>query len=161
MLFSFFRRTPSFTVQEMDAGAASACAAIHQRAFAHPWPVSEIEAMAASAGSVAHVAVTGKSDEVIGFVISRKVVDEAEVLTIAVDPGYRRLGVAVCLLEEHLTALAMGRVRRLFLEVNEGNAAALRLYQRFGFVEAARRPGYYRNAEGGRSNALVLRKDLI
>jgi [ribosomal protein S18]-alanine N-acetyltransferase len=50
-------------------------------------------------------------------------------------------------------------VRKVFLEVDEGNAPALRLYSRAGFEQVGRRPGYYANSEGSAS-ALVLRRNL-
>jgi ribosomal-protein-alanine N-acetyltransferase len=160
-MLSMFRRTPQIVVEPLAAEAAPVCAGIHSKCFAHPWPASEIETMTASSGSVAHGALDSKSGRVLGFILSRKVVDEAEVLTIAVDPEFRKLGIGAALLEAHLQELAMARVRRLFLEVEEGNAAARRLYAKFGFVETGRREGYYRAAGGGRAAALVLRKDVI
>ena len=160
-MLSIFRRTPQLIIAPLAADAAPACAAIHRKCFAHPWSASEIETMTASAGSVSHAGIDPRSERTLGFIISRRVIDEAEVLTIAVDPDYRKLGVGTALLEAHLSDLAMVRVRRLFLEVEEGNAAARKLYAKFGFSEAGRREGYYRLAGGGRATALVLRKDVI
>lgn len=117
--------------------------------------------MTVSVGSTAHAAADGDSGDVLGFVISRSVLDEAEVLTIAVSTQHRRNGVAAVMLDAHLAALALKRVCRLFLEVDEGNVAARALYAKFGFVEKGRREGYYRTADGGRATALILRKDII
>jgi ribosomal-protein-alanine N-acetyltransferase len=117
--------------------------------------------MATSAASIAHAAVDDSSAAILGFIISRKVLDEAEVLTIAVAPEYRRRGTAAALLECHLSHLAMERVRRLFLEVDEANRAAKGLYAKFGFVEKGRREAYYRTSGGTRSAALVMQKDVI
>ena len=50
--------------------------------------------------------------------------------------------------------------RALFLEVDETNAAAIALYRRFGFREVGKRPRYYQSADGARSGALVMRRDL-
>lgn len=117
--------------------------------------------MTTSANSIAHAAVNGRSGAVLGFIISRKVLDEAEVLTIAVGPEHRRQGVAAALLEVHLSTMAMERVRHLFLEVDEANVPAKTLYARFGFVEKGRREGYYRTEDGSRATALIMRKDVI
>ncbi len=116
--------------------------------------------MAASSSMFGLSAVDGDSDALLGFIISRKVLDEAEVLTIAVASEHRRKGLAAALLADHLSTLAMERVRRLFLEVDEGNTAARALYARFGFVEKGRREGYYRKADGLRATALILQKDV-
>ncbi len=116
--------------------------------------------MATAASNIAHAATDDQSN-ILGLVISRKVLDEAEVLTIAVATEYRRQGVAAEVLEVHLQALRMQSVRQLFLEVDEANVPARALYSRFGFVEKGRREGYYRKADGGRATALILRKDVI
>lgn len=117
--------------------------------------------MATSANSTAHAAVDDRSDAILGFIISRRVLDEAEVLTIAVAPEHRRSGVGAALLEFHLATLALQRVSRLFLEVDEGNASARALYAKFGFVEMGRREGYYRTSDGKRATALTMRKDVF
>ena len=117
--------------------------------------------MATSSNTSGLAVIDDRSGQLLGFVISRIVLDEAEVLTIAVDADCRRRGVAAMLLEAHLSELAMERVRRLFLEVDEGNAAARALYKKFGFVEKGRRDGYYRKADGSRASALIMQKDVI
>jgi [ribosomal protein S18]-alanine N-acetyltransferase len=160
-VFSIFRRPPQILVRALEAADASACAAIHASCFAHSWPSTEIEAMATSVNSIAHAAVEERSGEILGFIISRKILDEGEVLTVAVNKEHRKQGVAAGLLEVHLSALMMARVRQLFLEVDETNAPARALYAKFGFVEKGRREGYYRMADGTRASALILRKDVI
>lgn len=147
-------------MRTLDAADGAACAAIHAACFAHPWPASEFESMAASSAMFGLSAVDGGSDAPLGFIISRKVLDEAEVLTIAVASQHRRKGLAAALLADHLSTLAIERVRRLFLEVDEGNIAARALYAKFGFVEKGRREGYYRKADGQRATALILQKDV-
>ena len=67
--------------------------------------------------------------------LSRRAVDEAEILTVVVDPSARRNGCGQRLLGAHLSRLAALGVTTVFLEVEEENVAALALYRRFGFVE--------------------------
>jgi ribosomal-protein-alanine N-acetyltransferase len=91
-----------------------------------------------------------------GFVLARIAADEAEILTLAVVPARRRLGLAkALLLQAMLQAAARGAVAML-LEVAEPNAAARALYAGMGFVPVGRRRGYY----AGGVDALVLRRDL-
>ena len=118
--------------------------------------------MIASAGFVCDGAFgeAGPRD-VLGFIVSRQVIDEAEVLSIAVAEAHRRRGVAAILLTQHLDRLRMARARRLFLEVSAENVAARGLYERFGFVEVGQRAGYYRLADGSRSTAFVLSRQVI
>ena len=82
--------------------------------------------------------------------------DEAEILSVAIAPAWRGRGLARPLLDLHLRRLAGLGARAVFLEVDEHNAPACRLYRRAGFHEVGRRQGYY---DGG-ATALVLRRDL-
>jgi [ribosomal protein S18]-alanine N-acetyltransferase len=86
--------------------------------------------------------------------------DEAEILSIAVDAGYRGRGLSRNLLLTHLGHLAGRGVRSVFLEVEENNQPARRLYQRAGFTVAGRRERYYRQGNGEQLNALLMRRDL-
>jgi ribosomal-protein-alanine N-acetyltransferase len=86
--------------------------------------------------------------------------DEAEILSIAVDAGHRGRGLSRNLLLTHLGHLAGRGVRSVFLEVEENNQPARRLYQRAGFTIAGRRERYYRQASGEQLNALLMRRDL-
>lgn len=95
-----------------------------------------------------------------GFALARRVLDEAEILTIAVLPAARRRGVASGLLAELEGDLAQNGARYLYLEVAEDNAAALALYYSRGYRETGRRTGYYAAASGPATDALILSKNL-
>jgi ribosomal-protein-alanine N-acetyltransferase len=77
--------------------------------------------------------------------------EEAELLNLAVDPGYRRQGVASALLD----ALAETAIGDLFLEVAESNRPAIALYEHHGWVRNGIRKGYYGQ---GRINGVVMQK---
>jgi [ribosomal protein S18]-alanine N-acetyltransferase len=64
------------------------------------------------------------------------------------------------LLSENMRQAANAGANVMFLEVAKDNAAALALYERFGFVEVGERSGYYRRADGTRATAIVMRKVL-
>ncbi len=96
-----------------------------------------------------HMWVAGE-DSLHGYAVARIVAGEGELIALAVDPSYRRCGIAKALLRHlqntaHLTAC--------FLEVSVGNAAARHLYLSQGFVETGLRARYY--ADG--SDALQMR----
>lgn len=97
---------------------------------------------------------------VIGFAVSRIAADEAELLSIAIAANARGAGLSRGLLQSHLGHLAGRGVRAVFLEVEKNNAAARRLYARFGFSVIGHRERYYREAGGAELNALVMRRDL-
>ncbi len=91
-----------------------------------------------------------------GFLMWRRVGDEAEVLTLAVAPEQQRRGCARALLDAVIDALRREGVRALFLEVDAGNQAAIALYEGRSFDRIARRKRYYRSG----ADALVMRADL-
>ena len=136
---------------------AAAIAKLHGAAFHRGWSDGEIESMLIDRRVVAHRATLGRT--MAGFILSRCAADEAEILSVAVVPARRGKGLARRLLDLHLRRLAGLGTRAVFLEVEEGNVPARRLYARFGFREVGRREGYYR--EGAKSAAaLVLRRDF-
>ncbi|GAA0773695.1 ribosomal protein S18-alanine N-acetyltransferase [Brevundimonas olei] len=124
-------------------------AAIHAEAFAAAWDRAALAELLASPGVFA-VAEEG------GFILIRVVVDEAEILTLAVRPSAQRAGLGARLVEAAVVRAAALGAERMFLEVAEGNGAARALYARSGFVEMGRRRGYYSHADGRREDALTL-----
>ena len=95
-----------------------------------------------------------------GFALGRVVADEAELLMLAVDPAHQRSGQGQRLLGDFEAAAASRGARRAFLEVASANGAARRLYQRAGWRDVGRREGYYRLADGTKSDAILLEKPL-
>ena len=135
---------------------AASCAVLHALTFARGWSEHEFESFLTDDAVLAHVVIAGRQARVAGFVLSRLARDEAEILSIAVDPASRGRGLAKDLLARHKTALAARGVHRLCLEVETGNRPARALYDRAGFVQVGRRQAYYQHADGGRADALVL-----
>jgi [ribosomal protein S18]-alanine N-acetyltransferase len=128
---------------------ARALAAIHASAFppTEAWGADAIDLQLALAGSF------GLIDQRGGMLLGRVIADEAEVLTLAVAPAVRRLGIATSLLSAAQAEIAARGGKAVFLEVSVGNLAAQALYHRFGFAEVGRRQRYYTDS----SDALVLR----
>ena len=146
-------------LSEATSRDAVAIAALHAASFSRGWSEQEVEGLLTDRHVVAHRAMTGA--KMAGFIMSRRVADEAEILSIAVNRARRGRGLARSLLTLHLRRLAALGARTVFLEVDEHNAPAIRLYDRAGFREISRRPNYYPGAEGKPAAALVLRRDLV
>ena len=98
-------------------------------------------------------------DEPAGFALVRSVVDEAELLLLAVDPRYRRRGVATALLRGIVDDGRASGVADLHLEVRAGNDA-VRLYTAHGFAKVGERRGYYRGKTGQVYDAHTYRRTL-
>lgn len=137
----------------MTVAAATRLAGLHAAAFSTPWDAAALQALLEQTG----VFVIEEPD---GFILLRTVADEAEILTLAVRPGARRLGLGARLVREGGTMAAARGAARLFLEVADDNPAALALYARAGFAEVGRRPRYYARASGDRQDALILALNL-
>lgn len=158
-LFDMFSPARPPIISDATTRDVAAIARLHADSFRRGWSDGEIEGMLLDRNVVAHRAAIGRN--FAGFVISRIALDEAEILSVAVTQSYRGRAVARSLLRHHLGRLAALGVRTVFLEVDEGNVSALRLYRRAGFVEVGRRDGYYLNAAGKPAAALVLRRNLV
>lgn len=153
------KRAPAIDIRPLRPDDAPAVAALHAAGFRHGWNASEIATMIVDPTVIAEGARLPPSGPLVGFVLSRVAADEAEILSIAVAEKARGAGVGARLLGEHRKSLMRRGVVRLFLEVADGNAAAIRLYRRDGFEEVARRPAYYREGET-RRDAILMRRDL-
>jgi ribosomal-protein-alanine N-acetyltransferase len=99
-------------------------------------------------------------EEPFGFSLTRRVVDEAELMLVAVLPGDRGRGFGRRLVEGAMHKARQRGARKMFLEVRDGNAVALQLYASLGFSAAGRRQNYYSGAAGERFDAITMRRDL-
>jgi [ribosomal protein S18]-alanine N-acetyltransferase len=164
----FARPEPSVT--EARPSDAADLAALHGMSFNRGWSEDEFERLLLDRAVVAHRVRIGQ--RLVGFIISRIIAGEAEILSVAVASARRGKGLARQMLNLHLRRLAGLGTRTVFLEVNEGNVPANRLYQRAGFRTVGRREAYYQDRLDPNRNdgfpgqasksaaALVLRCDL-
>ena len=129
-------------------------AELEKLCFSDPWSENSVASELKNPLSLWLVALDGAT--VAGYVGSQSVLDEADMMNIAVHPDYRRKGIARQLVTELVAALAKKGVHSLALEVRASNAPAIALYEQLGFQQVGRRPNYYRNP---REDALILRKE--
>lgn len=133
-----------------------AMAVLHARCFfgaPRPWTEAEFVAFLDDENTTIAVRETG-------FALARIAGPEAELLTIAVDPGARRCGTGRDLVQEIEARCAARRVCDIFLEVAETNRPAIALYTAAGYHQAGQRRNYYRAAGANPVSALVLCKQL-
>jgi [ribosomal protein S18]-alanine N-acetyltransferase len=131
---------------------------LHGASFNRGWSETEFEQLLAERNTLTHRLRAGT--ETIGFIISRLAADEAEILSVAIDGGWRGRGLSRQLLQTHLGHLAGRGIRTIFLEVEENNLPAVRLYRGCGFEVVGRREQYYRDPSGQLLSALVMQRDL-
>lgn len=145
------------TVAEMTAEDIPAVHAIESASFPTPWPPyafrQELET-----NRLARYLVVRAGARVIAYAGIWLMVDEAHVTTFAVLPAYRRRGIGGLLLSELMALSAERGAAVVTLEVRLSNAAARRLYQRFGFRPVGVRPRYY--TDNG-EDALIMTTDHL
>lgn len=128
-----------------------ALAAIHAAAFTDPRPWSADEIGALLQGPGAYLVTAPE-----GFAIGRVILDEVELLTIAVLPQARGRGVGARLLAGIEAGAVAHGARQGYLEVSALNAPARALYTRAGWADCGRRKGYYRDATGAPCDAVLM-----
>jgi len=130
----------------MGIECASLLAALHEVTFrgGEVWDATSFAALLSGSGTEATLAVIDTVP--VGFILTRSILDETEILTLAVHPDFRRRGIGQALVQN---VLGKGKV---FLEVAVCNNQAAALYEKCAFVKAGIRRAYYRDG----SDALVL-----
>lgn len=93
--------------------------------------------------------------QMVGFLICQMVIDEATLFNIAIDPHFRRQGLAKLLLEHLITDLESRKIKTLWLEVRKSNHHAIALYQQIGFNEITIRKNYYPTVNGS-EDAIIM-----
>src|SRR3954454_17797711 len=126
---------------------AARLAQLHAASFNRGWSESEFEAMLTERNTLVHRLRIGR--RIIGFAASRMAADEAEILSVAIAGRHRGRGFSRKLLLTPLGRLAGLGVRTVFLEVEEHNQPARRLYERAGFAIAGRLERFDRQ-DGGK-----------
>lgn len=133
---------------------------LHSSSFFHGWSENDFsDYLLKPHANPVYVACDAKQ-RLAGFMVFGLAREEAELLSINVAPKWRNNGIARAILQAGLEDLATIGIATIFLEVDEANASAIALYQRFGFNEVGRRKGYYPLKDGTRATALVMRANL-
>lgn len=163
MIWPFNNRQPGgFSFERLDLSHTHAIADIHAKTFVPAWSDGDFQTFLNN-NNVRGFALRDlqtKGGAVVGFVLARVIADEAEILTVAVEPARQGQGIGRNLMDRLIGELLIDGVSSLFLEVNETNKSAIALYKRLGFTQVAMRENYYRIATGEKFNALVMRRDL-
>ena len=129
-------------------------AALEKLCFRDPWSEKSVASELENKLSLWLVAV--EDGNAVGYVGSQTVIDESDMMNIAVHPDYRSRGIATALIVALVGELKKRGSRCLTLEVRASNEPAIRLYRTMDFAEVGRRKNYYRNP---REDALILRKE--
>lgn len=158
-MMKFWMAPGGLHVEPAETVDASDLARIHGQSFYRGWPSEDFVSFLADRASPAYIACDARR-RIAGFALIRMAADEAELLTIAVDPKWRGKGVGRALMDAVFADLMLSPARRMFLEVDEQNRPAIRLYEKLGFATISSRKGYYPRPDGSAATALVMARDL-
>ena len=141
-------------LEKMNPAHVAQIAQLEKICFSDPWSERSIASELDNKLAFWLVAVEG--DTVAGYIGSQTVMDETDMMNVAVHPDFRRRGIAEALVTGLVEELKNKGSHCLTLEVRASNAPAIALYEKLGFSEIGRRKNYYRNP---REDALILRKE--
>lgn len=156
--------TPALRMTELVAGGAADADAVDRvmtaafdPRFGEAWTKSQCIGILAMPG--VWLTLARVEGAVVGFALSRAIMDEAELLLIAVDPAHRGGGIGGALLRSTIAACEDRGVKRLHLEVRANNPA-IAFYARHGFARAGVRRNYYRSRAGDTFDAHTYAKAI-
>jgi len=140
----------------MTAADLDAVLAIEERVQAFPWTRGNFTD-ALEAGYDGWLA--REDDNLLGFAVLMRAVDEIHLLVIGVAPAFQRTGRGRALLDFATAQARETGMTRMLLEVRPSNESAIAFYRQAGFSEIGRRRGYY-PASAGREDAIVMAREL-
>ena len=141
-------------LETMNAAHVAQIARLEKICFSDPW--SERSIASELDNKLAFWLVATEGETVAGYIGSQTVMDETDMMNVAVHPDFRRQGIAEALVNGLVKQLKDMGSHCLTLEVRASNVPAISLYEKLGFTEIGRRKNYYRNP---REDALILRKE--
>ena len=140
--------------ERMNARHVATVAELERLCFSLPWDEASVASELTNPLSLWLVAE--ENGVLAGYVGSQSVLGEADMMNLAVKPEFRRRGVGEELVRQLISELKAGGVSSLTLEVRASYYPAISLYEKLGFIQVGRRPGYYRSP---REDALILQKE--
>ncbi len=142
------------TIRPMNEADLDAVLAIERACFPRPWTAQHFLAEISSEHSSAVVAEQGQ--QLIGYLCLSVLLDEAEILDVAVEPGQQRSGTGAALLTWACAEALRRGATILRLEVRATSLPAIALYERFGFLRSGLRKAYYEQG----IDALLMEKNF-
>jgi [ribosomal protein S18]-alanine N-acetyltransferase len=146
----------ALSIETAKLADVAAIVAIERAVFSDPWSARSFRE-ALSNPSVYCACARRDGRTLQGYVVAWFVADEGEIANLAVAPGAWGSGIGRALLDASLKEAAARKLRAVYLEVRDSNAAARHLYGSRGFIEIGRRRSYYRRPV---EDAIVLCRSM-
>ena len=150
-----------FCIRKADVRQAKQLADIHASGFILPWDQSALRAFIEDNTVLPYIATDPTGHDIAGFILTRHVLDEADILTVAVTPKWQNNGIGYGLCHASMRYLLAQGVGKVHLEVNAQNHSAIKLYTKLGFKVVGKRANYYGVLrKGQREDALRMTLDM-
>lgn len=146
-----------FVIRDMSPADLGEVHTIEETSFTTPWSRKSFKFEVDNDETILKVAVF--NEHIIGYVCLRTILDITHVLNLVVTPEFRKQGTGSMLLRSAVNELKRKNpdVWSLTLEVRESNRAAIRLYEKYGFLVTGRRTGYYQRPS---EDAVIMELNL-
>lgn len=147
-------------LRSMTLADVPAVYAIEQQVQTYPWS-QQLFVDSIAAGHHCTVLEQGRAgdSQIVGFCILQPVLDEANLLLMAIAPACQKRGLGYQLLEQSIDGLVNARSTQgcnmIFLEVRQSNHAAIALYEKLGFAQIDLRKNYYPTSTG-KEHAVIM-----
>jgi len=143
-------------IRKMEISDANEVYDIENQAFFEPWSKKNLIKDLKSNTFLNHY-VAEINGKIVGFYISSHVLDQVEIFTIAVDHGFKKMGIATGLLNHLVETSLSNNMKEIWLEVSTKNTPAINLYKKFGFEVMGIRKNYYQKLG---EDAYNMKKEL-
>lgn len=143
------------SIERLGAAHIHVLEALHQTSFEKPWTAGEFGKMLSHQETGGLIALNAQLAP-LGFILVRGAGDEAEILTLCVDPHHRGQKIATRIIDRLIADHKAQEMGRIFLEVGQENQPAIALYRQCGFEPVGERPDYYRKPGEMPENAIIM-----
>ncbi len=150
----------NYTIEKVTPLDASEITSIQNECFDKKWSILEIKTMIDTPHILGYCLKT-KEQQIAGYILCQWVLDEGEILSIAIKPALQHKGLGSLLLKEVETSLIQNKTGTLYLEVSSTNTSAKAFYHKHGYFLQSIRPLYYLKFDGSKTDAFVLKKKLF
>lgn len=142
-------------IEPISKNDAPCVAKIEKECFSTPF--SEDDILGYIDNPIWHFFVAKLDENTVGYISFTKILDECQIVNVAVSKGARKMGIGSLLIEKLLDFCRQNDICKLFLEVRESNEAAINLYEKFGFAKVGLSKNHYSMPT---ENALLMNLEI-
>jgi [ribosomal protein S18]-alanine N-acetyltransferase len=147
----------NFKIRAADKSDAERMAVLHEQCFPNYWQHETFTDFFSVRGTFGLIA---EAPQPVAMMVFRVLYEQADIITLAVEPAFRRQGIGRELLARAMAESAALGASKMFLDVEDGNVTAVQLYEKYGFSVIHRRKHYYRQKDGSFTDALVMTRKI-